>query len=305
MVEAPAKEGMGIAVGPEEYIPASPRYVRDGEDDADDQDTDENEDMEVLFLAPKDDPTLTRTPQDVQAALLSLKGNTATVKDPQVSSSDESIPELIDLGKEEDAPPSLPPKRVKCPTTLGLDKKMATTAEGSLITPSPFSKGKAGKRTAPVAAPEVNIEAEEVPKEQIIYIDNDADPYPLSLLERQVDRLLMPPPADTTPIALRPPLPPRMDQQTPKVLEMRRHPSGAVGKKTLQERRKRKPLKLNICTVAKMHTRPAEVDLHRAQELARLASAVVPLQKLNIQEDTHVRVPKTTPEPKMPTPPLK
>ena len=84
---------------------------------------------------------------------------------------------------------------------------------------------------------------------------------------------------------------------------MRKHPSGAVGKKTLQERRKGKPLKLNICTVAKMCTGPAEV--HCAQELARLARTVVPLQKLNIQEDTHVRVPKTTPEPKMPTPPQK
>ena len=260
--------------------------MRDGEDDADDQETDKNEDMEVPFLAPKDEPTLTRTPQDVQAALLSLKGNTATVKDPQVSSSDESIPELIDLGKEEDAPPSLPPKRVKHPTTMGLDKKMATTAEGTPIIPPPFPKGKAGKRTAPVAAPEVNI-----------------DPSPLSLLERQVDHLLMPPPADTTSIAQRPPLPPRMDQQTPKELEMRRHLSGVVGKKTFQERRKGKPLKLNICTVAKMHTRPAEV--HCAQELARLASAIVPLQKLNLQEDTHVRVPKTTPEPKMPTPPPK
>ena len=103
MVEAPVKECMGIAVGPEEYIPASPRYVRDGEDDADDQGMDGYEDMEAPFLAPKDDPT-TRTPQDVQAALLSLKGNAATAKDSQVSSSDEFIPELIDLGKEEDAP---------------------------------------------------------------------------------------------------------------------------------------------------------------------------------------------------------
>ena len=34
---------------------------------------------------------------------------------------------------------------------------------------------------------------------------------------------------------------------------------------------------LNICTVAKMRTRQAE--LHRAQELAKLASRVVPLQK--------------------------
>ena len=114
VVEAPAKEGMGIAVGPEEYLPSSPRYVRDGEDDTDDQDTDEDEDVEAPFLAPKDDPT-SRTPQDVQAALLSLEGNTATAKDSQVSSSDESIPELIDLGKEEDMPPSLPPKKVNCP----------------------------------------------------------------------------------------------------------------------------------------------------------------------------------------------
>ena len=42
---------------------------------------------------------------------------------------------------------------------------------------------------------------------------------------------------------------------------------------------------LNIHTVAKMHTRQAE--LHHAQELAKLASTVIPLQKLNIQEDTH------------------
>ena len=118
MVEAPAKEGMGIAVGPEEYIPASPRHVRDGEDDADDQDTDEDEDTEAPFLAPKDDLT-SRIPQDVQAALPSLKGNTATVKDPQVSSSDESIQELIGLGKEEDAPPSLPPKG-KMPHHIGI-----------------------------------------------------------------------------------------------------------------------------------------------------------------------------------------
>ena len=144
MVEAPAKEVMGIAVGPEEYLPASPRYVRDGEDDTDDQDTDKDEDVEAPFLAPKDDPT-SRTPQDVQAALLSLKGSTATAKDPQVSSSDESIPELIDLGKEEDASPSLPPKRVKCPTTLGLDKKMATTAEGSQFPLPPSLKVKLEK----------------------------------------------------------------------------------------------------------------------------------------------------------------
>ena len=41
-------------MGPEEYIPASPRYVRDSEDDADGQDTDGDEDVEAPFLAPKD-----------------------------------------------------------------------------------------------------------------------------------------------------------------------------------------------------------------------------------------------------------
>ena len=156
--------------------------------------------------------------------------------------------------------------------------------------------------TLPVAAPEANIVAEAVPEEDIIYIDDDTDPSPLSLLKRQVDNLLMPPPTDTTPIVQRAPMPPRRDQQSAKVLE-RRRPPGTAGKKMLQERRKGKPLKLNICTVAKMRTGLAE--MHRAQELARLASAVVPLQRLNIQEDTHVKVPKTIPESETPTPPLK
>ena len=145
----------------------------------------------------------------MQAALLSLEGNTATAKDSQVSSSDESVPELIDLGKEEDTLPSLPPKKANRPNTLGLDKKMAAPAERPPIPPPLFSKGKA--KTPPVAAPEVCIEAKEVPEEQIIYINDDADPSPLNLLERQVDCMLMPPPADTTPIAQRPPLPPRMN----------------------------------------------------------------------------------------------
>ena len=54
----------------------------------------------------------------------------------------------------------------------------------------------------------------------------------------------------------------------------------APGKKTLQERQKGKPLKLKVHTVAKMLTGSAEAQ--RAQELAKLASAVVLLQRLNI-----------------------
>ena len=178
-----------------------------------------------------------------------------------------------------------------------MHNKIAVTAEKPPVLPSPLPKDNA--ETLLVAAP--GVHAEKAPEEQIIYIDDDADPSPLSLLKRQVDCLLMPPLADMTPIAQRPPLPPRVDQQPSKVLEKRTCPPSTAGKKTLQKRRKGKPLKLNICTIAKMRTRPAEV--HYTQELARLASAVVPLQKLNIQEDTHVKVPKTTPEPKTPTPP--
>ena len=100
-------------------------------------------------------------------------------------------------------------------------------------------------------------------------------------IERQVDHLLMPPPVDTTLIVQRPPMP----QQPPKELEKRRLPPGAIEKKTLHERRREKIMMLNIHAVAKMCTGQAESCC--AQELARLASTVVPLQKLNMQEDTH------------------
>ena len=103
---------------------------------------------------------------------------------------------------------------------------------------------------------------------------------PKMYIERQVDHLLMPPPVDTTLIVQRPPMP----QQPPKELEKRRLPPGTIEKKTLHERRRGK-LMFNIHAVAKMHTGQAESCC--AQELARLASAVFPLQKLNMREDTH------------------
>ena len=45
-VEAPAKNGMGIAVGPGEYQPTPPRYVRANKDSEDDKDTDEDNHIE-------------------------------------------------------------------------------------------------------------------------------------------------------------------------------------------------------------------------------------------------------------------
>ena len=96
MVEAPAKKGMGIAVGPGEYQSTPPRYMRADEDSKDNRDTDEDEDIEAPYLAPKQNPT-PKTPQDEQTAPTLPKSKIASAKDSQVSLGDESIPELFDL----------------------------------------------------------------------------------------------------------------------------------------------------------------------------------------------------------------
>ena len=275
MVEAPAKKGMGIAVGPEEYQPAPPRYVRANEDNEDDKDTAEDEDIETPYLAPKQNPT-PKTPKDEQTTPTLPKGKFASAKDSQVSSDDESIPELIDLREAEEVSPPSPPKKANCPTTLGLHKKTAIRTEK--LPAFPFPPPKENAMTLLGAA--LREYAEEVPEEQIIYIDDDTDPTPLTLLERQVDHLLMPPPTGTTPITQKAPMSPKREHQPLKVLEKRRHSLGTTGKKTFQERQKGKSLKLKVATVAKMHMVPAEA--HRAQELAKLASIVVPLQRLDI-----------------------
>ena len=113
------------------------------------------------------------------------KGNSAS----QVSSGEESIPELIDLREEEEVPPSSPLKRAHHPTTLGLDKKMTVPGERPPIPPTPISKGKTEMRMALVATPKMHI-------------------------ERQVGHLLMPPPIDTTLIAQRPPMPQKKTQRS-------------------------------------------------------------------------------------------
>ena len=90
----------------------------------------------------------------------------------------------------------------------------------------------------------------------------------------------MPPPTGPAPIAQKAPKSPKRGHQPLKVPEKRRRSPTTTGKKTLQERRKGKPLKLKVHTVAKMHT--GLVEAQHAQELAKLASTVVPLQRLNI-----------------------
>ena len=140
-----------------------------------------------------------------------------------------------------------------------------------------------------------------VQEEQIIYIDDDVDPVSLQLLERQVDSLLMPHPSDTTPMAQKAPQSPGRDHQLSRIPERTKRSPSSTRKKTLRERRNVKPLKLKVGPVAKMHT--GQVDTHCAQELVKLTSAVVPLQRLKIQDDSLLEVQKNKPEAKVPAPP--
>ena len=113
----------------------------------------------------------------------------------------------------------------------------------------------------------------------------------------------MPPSSDTTPMAQKAPKSPGRDHQFPRMPKRRRCSPGTTRKKTLQERRNVKSLKLKVGTVAKMHT--GLVENHHAQKLAKLTSMVVPLQRLKIQDDTLLEVQKNKPEAEVPAPPQK
>ena len=189
-------------------------------------------------------------------------------------------------------PPPSQPKRASHPTTLNLHGEIVTTPEK--LPAFPFPPFQDHTKTLPSAAPETC--PEEVPEEQIIYIDDDADLAPLQLLERQVDSLLMPPPSDITPTAQKAPKSPGRDHQLPRMPKRRRCSPGTTRKRTLQERQNVKSLKLKVGTVAKMRAGP--VDTHCTQELVKLTSAVVPLQRLRIQDDTLLEVQKINQRPK-------
>ena len=287
MEEATSKLRMGLHVGPAKYQPASPKYVR-----AEEGEEEEDDDLEAPYLAPRD---------RVRAKDYSEDG-------PLISSS-ESIPALIDLDEEIPPCPTLTPPRSRNavhPATLGIGKGQKDNSSSSgELPPSPLSsdKEKPEKRSTPEATQEGPVAKEQVPEESIIYIDDDLEPSPLAKLEVQVDKLLMPPPAADALVAAGtllaisqgPLVLTKADQQPHQSLEKRR--SGAVGKKLQDRRKARKPLKLDIQAVAKMHTGPRNV--HRSQELARLASAVVPLQQLDIvADDTNGK----TPRPETPAP---
>ena len=136
----------------------------------------------------------------------------------------------------------------------------------------------------------IGVHQEKVPEEQIIYIDDDRDLSPLQLLERQVHSLLMLPPADSAPKARKTYRSLGRGLQLSRMSEDEERSPGAIKKRTLQERKNTKALKLKIHKVAKMHT--ALVDTLHTQELVKLTSAVVPLQRLKIQDDPVVKTPE-------------
>ena len=224
--EAPVKKGMGIAAAPGNYQPATPRYVGTDEDSEDGQDANQEEDIEAPYLAPKQTPA-PKLSQDGPIVHAPSKEKNPPAEDLQDSSGEESIPELISLREGEERPPPSQPKRANHPTTLELHEKRVVTSEK--LPAFSFPPPKDHIKTLQVAAPKIC--PEEVPEEQIIYIDNDVDPSPLCLLKRQVDCLLMPPPSNTTPTAQKAPKSPSRDHQLPRTPKRRRHSPALIGRR--------------------------------------------------------------------------
>ena len=273
-IKAPIKRGMGISVAPEKYQPAPPRYIRAGENSEDEEDgQDEEEDLEAPYLVPK--PAL-------------LSGLAQSEKLVQIPVADDKAPELIKLREEGEKSSPLPSQKAQRPTTLKLP---------ALTFPPP--EGQRGNDQEAVTG----VCQEKVPEEQIIYIDDDRDPSPLQLLEKQVDSLLMPPPADCAPKARKTPRSLGQGLQLSRMSDDEEQSPGVVRKRTLQERRNTKTLKLKTHKVAKMRTGP--VDTLRTQELIKLTSVLVPLQRLKIQDDPIMETQEDQSETKTSAPPQK
>ena len=184
--EAPIKRGMGISVAPEKYQLAPPRCIRAGENSEDGEDSqDEEEDLEAPYLAPK--PTLLSGPaQSEESVLAPVAGDQIPANDLSNVDLLEPMPELIDLREEGERSSPFPAQKAQHPTMLKLPALYSSPLEGQ--------KGNDQGAVTGVCQ-------EKVPEEQIIYIDDDRDPSPLQLLERQVDSLLMLPPAESVPKA--------------------------------------------------------------------------------------------------------
>ena len=281
--EAPLKEAMGLRESPATYVPKSPKYVRDSKDKGTQDLSDD--DIEAPHLAPNRNLEQGHAKQDIQAAqaLLLMKGEETGRPLVDYSSSD-SVPELVDSdGKV--CSGKVPPKGLK-PVKIShqwpIDSKAppSTTTAGVVMTSPPqFLNASPRKRPVMVYISEAPLATQEIPEDEIIYIEDDSeDLAPVNLLTHHADKILMPPPVDTTLVSRKTVPLPTNDQQNQR-------------KRGLASRRKAKPLKLQVCQVARMHTGP--VDHQRAQLMTQLTSTVVPLKKLQISEtpqDTGVRM---------------
>ena len=127
----------------------------------------------------------------------------------------------------------------------------------------------------------------------------------MAKLEAQVDRLLMPPPLDNTLIAAGtlldisqgPQAFTKKDKQLQQ-LSPKKGRSGTTGRKLQNRRKAKRPLKLGLQPMAKMHMGPR--DEHHSQELAKMARAMVPLQQWETAADD---INGNIPRPETPGPP--
>ena len=175
---------MGIRVAPRDYQPAPPRYIKAGENSKDEENgQDEEEDLEAPYLAPRLVPS-SRPAQNEGLTRIPIKGDQTPVKDLSESELSDSIPELIDLREEGEKPSPFPSQKAQHPTMLKLPVLYSSPPKGL-------------RRDVQEAA--TGVCQEKVPEEQIIYVDDDMDPSPLQLLERQVDSFLILPPKQTLP----------------------------------------------------------------------------------------------------------
>ena len=280
------KEAIALKESPANYVPKPPRYVRDSEDegaqDLDDYDT------ETPHLATPGSPEQGLATQDIQAAqaLLLMEGKKTSKLLVDYSSSN-SVPELVDSDSEVcsgEAPPKVP-ELAKTPHKNPTDSRTPpspTTVAVVMASPPQSLDASHRKRPVMVYTSGVPLATQEISEDEVIYIEDDGeDPAPIKQLTHQADKILMPPPVDSTLVSRKTvPLPVR-DEYSQR-------------KRGLASRRKAKPLKLQVRPVARMRTGP--VDHQRAWLMAQLTSAVAPLKKLQISgtpQDTRVKIPPT------------
>ena len=276
------KEAIGLKESPANYVPKSPKYVRDSEDEGA-QDLDDD-DIGTPYLAPQRNPEQGLATQDIQAvqALLLMKGD-ETGKPLVDYSSSDLVPELVDSDGEVcsgEAPPKML-EPVKVPLKKPIDSKTSpftTTAAVVKISPPQFLNASPRKSPVMQYTSEAPLTTQEILEDEIIYIDDSEDPAPIKQLTHHADKILMLPPVDTTLVSRKTVPLPVNDQHNQR-------------KRGLASRRKAKPLKLQVRQVARMRTGP--VNHQCAQLMTQLTSAVVPLKKLQISEtpqDTGVRI---------------